>query len=85
MKTILLFNKILTNSFCILIATCTNDLVINAKQVNYFEMFLLSFTIECRNVLFGEQKVIIERVKADFIKLSNVFTKSFNQLLPVSN
>ncbi|MVO08483.1 hypothetical protein GOQ30_04810 [Flavobacterium sp. TP390] len=48
MKTLVLFNRLCVRTFCILVATCTNDLVIHAKQVNYFEMFLLSFVVECK-------------------------------------
>lgn len=85
MKMILLINKVLLNTFCLLVATCTNDLVIHAKQVNYFEMFLLSFAMETKNVLFVEQIGTFEKIKTEISKLSKFFTTSFFQINPVSN
>ncbi len=36
----------------IMASTFTNDLLVKVKEVNYFEMFLLSFIIESKNSLF---------------------------------
>lgn len=49
MSAILIFQKIATSGITIVISAFTNDLVIHAKQVNYFEMFLLSLLIEIKN------------------------------------
>ncbi len=35
------------------VAVCTNELVINSKQVNYFEMFMLSLALELYNNSLG--------------------------------
>lgn len=51
MVTFVQINKIITGSYFLFLATCTNDLVVNAKQINYLEMFLLSFIIEFKNTL----------------------------------
>lgn len=85
MKTTRTFQKITTNCICILISTCTNDLVINAKQVNYFEMFMLSLVIECRNSMFYKKHLLIGKTKTELLKLYNFCTKSYKSLLPISN
>lgn len=52
METTTIFaQKIAVNGINLMVSTFTNDLLVNAKQVNYFEMFLLSFAVECNNLI----------------------------------
>ncbi|CAM4091374.1 MULTISPECIES: hypothetical protein [Flavobacterium] len=62
MKTIMILQKMTADCMFILISTCTNDLVVNAKQVNYFEMFMLSFAIECKNTVMKEKPILKDTV-----------------------
>ncbi len=45
--------KLGVEALCFFMSVCTNDLVIHAKQVNYFEMFMLSTAVEFRNILLN--------------------------------
>lgn len=49
MKTVIIFQKTVIAILKLLTSTCTNDLVVNAKQVNYLEMFLIAFAVELKN------------------------------------
>jgi len=69
-------NKLTTNCMSILISTCTNDLVINAKQVNYFEMFMLSLVIACKNNVIQDKLVFNARFKDQLLKLYKDYQKS---------
>ncbi|NHN26888.1 hypothetical protein FIA58_014480 [Flavobacterium jejuense] len=76
MKAIVLFNKLTINCMCILIATCTNDLIINAKQVNYFEMFMLSLAIECKKNIVEDKLLKNKELKNKLLKLYKDCQKS---------
>ena len=49
MKTVIIIQRTVITLLKLLTSTCTNDLVINAKQVNYLEMFLIAFAVELKN------------------------------------
>lgn len=48
MKTICIIQNTFISAFKLFTSTCTNDLVVHAKQVNYFEMFIIAFAIELK-------------------------------------
>ena len=56
-----------------MVSTFTSDLLINAKQVNYFEMFLLSFAIEFKKIIVPNgfsMMDLIDLEKLNMIKVS---------------
>ncbi len=57
----------------IIVNAFSNDLVLNAGQHNYFEMFLTAFTIECKTFICSiiDFTAFTELVK-DFILLSSL-------------
>lgn len=84
MKTIMILQKMTADCMCILISTCTNDLVVNAKQVNYFEMFMLSFAIECKNTVMKEKPILKDEIKGTVLKLYKDCQKSCKTFFTVA-
>ncbi len=66
--------------FNLMVSTFTNDLLVNAKQVNYFEMFLLSFIIELKNIVFPSNLSIIDLIDWEKIVMIKVSFKQFAML-----
>ncbi|WP_130733595.1 hypothetical protein [Flavobacterium sp. J27] len=89
MKTSAIYNKVIIDSFCLMVATCTNDLVVQAKQVNYFEMFLLSFVIECKSYWFHQHTfslgIFLQNIKQTFISLKNSKNVEFHYHFKLQN
>lgn len=69
MKTLFIIEKIGIGIVQLTISTCTNELVVHAKQVNYFEMFMLSLVIECKNNFL--QNHVNLNLKNKLLKLYN--------------
>ncbi|MCG9790951.1 hypothetical protein [Flavobacterium algicola] len=69
MNAILIFHKIAMGGYNLMVSTFTNDLLINATQSNYFEMFLLSLTVECKNVIIPNNFSMLAMIDYDKINL----------------
>ncbi|WP_338375195.1 hypothetical protein [uncultured Flavobacterium sp.] len=80
MNAITIFQKIAMGGFNLMVSTFTNDLLVNAKQVNYFEMFLLSFIIELKNIVFPSNLSIIDLIDWEKIVMIKVSFKQFAML-----
>jgi len=82
MNAITIFQKITLCGFNLMVSTFTSDLLINAKQVNYFEMFLLSFIIEVKNMVFPSNFSIINLIDWEKIVMMKI---SFKQLTTLNS
>lgn len=82
MNAIMILQKIAMGGFNLMVSTFTNDLLINAKQVNYFEMFLLSFAVELKNIMLPNGFSMMDLV--DLEKL-NMIKVSLKQISLINN
>lgn len=80
MNAITIFQKIAMGGFNLMVSTFTNDLLVNAKQVNYFEMFLLSFIIELKNIVFPSNLSINDLIDWEKIVMIKISFKQFAML-----
>lgn len=51
MGLIIFLKNLFLSSFQLLLNTFSNDLVLYAKQANYFEMFLVAFAVELKIIV----------------------------------
>jgi hypothetical protein len=51
MGLIIILKNLFLSSFQLLLNTFSNDLVLYAKQANYFEMFLVAFAVELKIIV----------------------------------
>ncbi len=82
MNVIMILQKIVMCGFNLMISTFTNDLLINAKQVNYFEMFLLSFVVEVKNMTLSTNFSFIDLMDFDKLNVLKMSLKQINLLNP---
>ena len=82
MNVIMIIQKIVMCGFNLMISTFTNDLLINAKQVNYFEMFLLSFVVEVKNMTLSTNFSFIDLMDFDKLNVLKMSLKQINLLNP---
>lgn len=75
MKATFYIQEIISKCIYILISSCTNDLVINSKQVNYFEMFLISLFIESKNAIFPNNFYLRNFIKDTFLSFKKLNIK----------
>ncbi len=61
-----------------MVSTFTSDLLINAKQVNYFEMFLLSFAIEFKNMIIPADFSFLEWIDIEKINMLKMSLKEIS-------
>ena len=84
MNAIMIFQKIVLSGVNLMVSTFTNDLLVHAKQVNYFEMFLLSLLIESKNFLFQNKTLDLEFLNfktLNYIKSSDIINLLNRKLL----
>ncbi|MCW2118957.1 hypothetical protein [Flavobacterium sp. 7A] len=77
MNAILLFNKLAMGGYNLMVSTFTNELLINATQSNYFEMFLLSFTVELKIIVIDNNISILEKFD---LKKNNLLKNPLSQI-----
>jgi hypothetical protein len=51
MQALMILRNLFLSSLQLLWNTFSNELVIHAKQANYFEMFLVAFAVELKNIV----------------------------------
>lgn len=78
MKTKVTAQKLGVEAICFFMSVCTNDLVINAKQVNYFEMFMLSTVVELKNAIQSNISISMDNWNSITIVKNDIM--KFNQL-----
>lgn len=61
-----------------MVSTFTSELLVNAKQVNYFEMFLLSFAIEFKNMIIPADFSFLNWIDFDKINMVKVSLKQMS-------
>lgn len=79
MKAIINSKKISTNIVCLIYSTCTNDLVIQAKQASVIESFFIAFCIEFNRIFIADSIAINVLQKHCFIKAKNYFVTTKNK------
>ncbi len=78
MNAITILQKIALYGFNLMVSTFTSDLLINAKQVNYFEMFLLSFAIEFKNMIIPADFSFLEWIDIEKINMLKMSLKEIS-------
>jgi hypothetical protein len=78
MNEITILQKIVLCGFNLMVSTFTSDLLINAKQVNYFEMFLLSFAIEFKNMIIPADFSFLEWIDIEKINMLKMSLKEIS-------
>ncbi|MFC4740962.1 hypothetical protein ACFO3U_13245 [Flavobacterium ponti] len=78
MNEITILQKIALCGFNLMVSTFTSDLLINAKQVNYFEMFLLSFAIEFKNMIIPADFSFLEWIDIEKINMLKMSLKEIS-------
>ena len=79
MNAIMIFQKIVVSGVNLMVSTFTNDLLVHAKQVNYFEMFLLSLLVESKNIIFQNKTLSLDFL--DFKNLNYIKSSEIINLL----
>ena len=77
MKVLILYKKMVIGGLNLMISIFANDLVVHAKQVNYFEMFLLSVFLESKNILFKNLNVSFETFNFKTVKLNQIVRSDY--------
>ena len=77
MKVLRVYKKMVIGVLNLMISIFTNDLVVHAKQVNYFEMFLLSVFLESKNILFKNLNVLFETFNFKTVKLNQIVRSDY--------